>query len=321
MSQVELPESEYDEDDDDDDSQTSDPSEVEKAQESEGESEPINESTEPNTKSHTIDKDNTTSPRQHEHYQTNNPAEGGEVEGSENASNPTTTPETSPTKVTTPYENSLKREHVVPGLKDNLISSIPTLMQRPAPNTKTPQTMVPTVKLARQKLKSSREPSPATKVLPHPDQKTNPFRDPSPTNSKLLQLPTPQVKSGQGLTVLEQPLVLSIPPHNTYTQSDLKSYAVGIIKEGLVTYITNKDGVTKAILSDLVLKRCKDNYYSKQSDRKKVQQIERKLETIVLDKGIREEADKKGRTVSESDFAEDDQASQKASRLKSPPPN
>ena len=179
----------------------------------------------------------------------------------------------------------------------------------------------PIVKITRQKLKPSREPSPATKVLPHPDNKSNPLRDSSPTNSKLLQLPTPQVKSGQGLTVLEQPLVLSIPPHNTYTQSDLKSYAVGIIKEGLVTYITNKDGVTKAILSDLVLKRCKDNYYSKQSDRKKVQQIERKLEAIVLDKGIREEADKKGRTVSESDFAEDDQASQKASRLKSPPPN
>ena len=79
--------------------------------------------------------------------------------------------------------------------------------------------------------------------------------------------------------------------------------------------------MTKAILSELVLKRCKDNYYSKQSDRKKIQQIERKLETIVLDKGIREEAEKKGRTVSESDFAEDDQASQKASRLKSPPPN
>ena len=83
----------------------------------------------------------------------------------------------------------------------------------------------------------------------------------------------------------------------------------------------NKDGATKAILSDLVLKRCKDNFNSKQGDRKKVQQIERKLETIVLDKGIREEADKKGRKVSESDFADDDQTSQKASRLKSPPPN
>ena len=63
MPQVELQESEYEEDDDDDDNQTGDPSEAEKAQESEDDSEPINESTEPNTKSSTIDKDNTTPPQ------------------------------------------------------------------------------------------------------------------------------------------------------------------------------------------------------------------------------------------------------------------
>ena len=183
--------------------------------------------------------------------------------------------------------------------------------------------MVPNVRLPRlsdQKLNPTREPSPATKALLHPDLKPNPSRDPSPTNSKLLQLPSPQVKSGQGLNVLEQPLLASIQSPNNYTKSDLNSYAVGIIKEGLVSYSTNKDGVTTAVLSDLVLKRCNDNFQSNKNDRKKVQQIKNRLQVAVMDREIREEADKKGRKASESDFGDDDRSSQKSSRVMSPPP-
>ena len=86
-------------------------------------------------------------------------------------------------------------------------------------------------------------------------------------------------------------------------------------------YKTDKGGLTTAVLSDLVLKRCSDNYPSTQGDRKKVQRIKSTLEGLVLDKDIREEADKKGRKVSKSDFGDDDQSSQKSRRVKSPPPN
>ena len=67
-----------------------------------------------------------------------------------------------------------------------------------------------------------------------------------------------------------------------------------------------KDGSTSATLSDLVLKRCKDNSSTTQGDRKKVQRLVTKLENMVCEKDVREEADKKGRKASESDFGEDD---------------
>ena len=70
-----------------------------------------------------------------------------------------------------------------------------------------------------------------------------------------------------------------------------------------------------ATLSDLVLKRCKDNTSPTQGDRKKFQKI-----SLVCDKDIRDEAEKKGRKASESDFGEDDPSSLKSSRVKSPPP-
>ena len=103
--------------------------------------------------------------------------------------------------------------------------------------------------------------------------------------------------------------------------SESATYAVGIIKEGLVSYSTNKEGVTTAILSELVLKRCNENYQSSKNCRKKVQQIKNRLQVAVMEKEIRDEADKRGRKVSESDFGEDDQSSQKSSRVMTSPPN
>ena len=75
-----------------------------------------------------------------------------------------------------------------------------------------------------------------------------------------------------------------------------------------------------ATLSDLILKRCKDNTSSAQGDRKKVQKIRTKLEGLVCDQDIRKEVEKKGRKASGSKFSEEDPSSLKSSRMKSPPP-
>ena len=153
-----------------------------------------------------------------------------------------------------------------------------------------------------------------------PPHKSSLSRESSPSNSKLLQPPIPQSKPGQGSYGLELPLLKSIQSSVHYTPSELRSYAVSIIKEGEVTYTTKQDGSMSDTLSDLVLKRCKDNTSPAQGDRKKVQKIRTKLESLVCDRDVRDEAEKKGRKASESDFGEDDPSSLKSSRVKSPPP-
>ena len=80
-----------------------------------------------------------------------------------------------------------------------------------------------------------------------------------------------------------------------------------------------QDGSMSATLSDLVLKRCKDNSSTAQGDRKKVNRLKTKLENMVCEKDVREEADKKGRKASESGLGHDDPSSLKSSRLRLPP--
>ena len=168
---------------------------------------------------------------------------------------------------------------------------------------KPPQTLNPTVKIPRRAPRGS-----------------SLSRESSPSNSRHLQPPIPQSKPGQGLYILEQPLVKSIQSSDQYTQSELRSYAISIIKEGQVNYTKKQDGTLSAALSDQVLKRCKDNSANNQGTRKKIEKLRKAIEILVCDQEVKDEAEKKGRKASESNLGEEDPSSLKSSRLKSPPP-
>ena len=71
-------------------------------------------------------------------------------------------------------------------------------------------------------------------------------------------------------------------------------------------------------MSDLVLKRCREHSTS-QGDKKKLNKLKTKLSKLVCEQDIRDEAEKKGRTASESSFSEDDPSLTKSSRMTSPP--
>ena len=79
-----------------------------------------------------------------------------------------------------------------------------------------------------------------------------------------------------------------------------------------MSFKKEQDDSLSVTLSDLVLKRCKDQT-SSQGDRKKLQRIRTKLERLVCEKDIRDKAEKKGRKALESDFCEDDPSSLKSS--------
>ena len=250
--------------------------------------------------------------------QTHNPAESEDLLEFDNESISNEESIESSSLVSVPEGDS-----TVPGPKETPLSAIPTLKSKTVSHLKAPQNMIPNVKLTRmpdQKSNVSRESSPSNSKLLQPDIKLGLSRESSPSNSKLLQPPISQSKPGQGLYGLELPLLKSIQSSEQYTPSELRSYAVSIIKEGQVNYMKKQDGSTSATLSDLVLKRCKDNSSTAQGDRKKVQRLRTKLENMVCEKDVKEEADKKGRKASESDFGEDDPSLLKSSRLKSPPP-
>ena len=149
-----------------------------------------------------------------------------------------------------------KRDNTVPGPSDVPPTVNPLVKPKSISHLKVPQTKNCLVSLLRQPLpKSSQSP------------------ESSPANCKLLQPPTPQSASGQGLYGLELPLLRSITASVPYTTVEIRKYAIRVIKQGEVSFTKEKDGSLSATLSDLVLKRCKDQS-SSQSDRKKLNKPE-----------------------------------------------
>ena len=67
-------------------------------------------------------------------------------------------------------------------------------------------------------------------------------------------------------------------------------------------------------MSDLVLKRCKENS-SSNAERKKFNKIKASLRKVVLDPEVITEAEKKGRKASESNSQDDDSSSTKSIRM------
>ena len=71
-------------------------------------------------------------------------------------------------------------------------------------------------------------------------------------------------------------------------------------------------------MSDLVLKICCD-YTSSQGEKRKLNKLKAKLDKMVCEQEIRSEAEKKGRTASESGFSEDESSLSKSGSMTSPP--
>ena len=71
-------------------------------------------------------------------------------------------------------------------------------------------------------------------------------------------------------------------------------------------------------MSDLVPKRC-GGYSTSQGDKKKLNKLRAKRNKLVFEQDIRDEAEKKGWTASESSFSKDDASLSKSGRMTSPP--
>ena len=71
-------------------------------------------------------------------------------------------------------------------------------------------------------------------------------------------------------------------------------------------------------MSDQVLKRCRE-HSTTNPDKKKLKKITASLRKLVRDPEVRREAEKKGRTASESSFIDEDSSTTKSSRMTSPP--
>ena len=87
----------------------------------------------------------------------------------------------------------------------------------------------------------------------------------------------------------------------TYDDEQVRQYAVQAIRIGEITFKTVND-VSTPTISDCVLKGCKENKNS-QRKRKRFLTIEAKLGDLIKDPGVREEAKRKGRKVSETDMS------------------
>ena len=98
--------------------------------------------------------------------------------------------------------------------------------------------------------------------------------------------------------MLEFPLLRSITALQPCTTDEIHKYAIRVVRQGAVSYKTDKDGVLLShVLSDLVLKRCRE-YPTSQGDKKKLNKLRTKLHKLVCEPDIGEEAEKKGRAAS-----------------------
>ena len=105
-------------------------------------------------------------------------------------------------------------------------------------------------------------------------------------------------------------MIRNMTENRKYTEDELKLYVIEAIKQGEITYKTLNDEIEESpILSDNVLKVCKENVLNNQK-RSKYNKIKDQVTKVSRDPDVRAAArdrdddKKKGRLVSQSDMTE-----------------
>ena len=101
-----------------------------------------------------------------------------------------------------------------------------------------------------------------------------------------------------------------------YDKDEARQYVERAIRLKEITFksVDNEIILSK---SDQILKGCKENYVSN-SAKKRYKKLEKKINSLIDDPDLRREAERKGRTVSETDMADEETKSAKSSR-RTPP--
>ena len=102
-----------------------------------------------------------------------------------------------------------------------------------------------------------------------------------------------------------------------YDEDEARQYVERAIRLKEITFksVDNEIIPTK---SELILKGCKENYISN-SAKKRHQKLEKNINSLINDPDLRREAERKGRTVSDTDMADEETKSATSSRRT--PPN
>ena len=138
-----------------------------------------------------------------------------------------------------------------------------------------------------------------------------------------LTTPSPSSKTTQGLGLLEFPMIRHMTENRKYTEDELKLYVIEAIKQSEIVYKVQNDEMEESpILSDNVLKVCKENAQSNQKKGKynKLKDLVTKVSRDPIVKAAareREDVKKKGRLASQSDMTEGESQS-KLVRIVSP---
>ena len=148
-----------------------------------------------------------------------------------------------------------------------------------------------------------------------------------PPPNQMLAPPSPLItpnkrnikpSAGQGLYHWEIPLMRFMTESKPYEEDEARSYVEQAIRLKDITYkaVDNEIIPTK---SEQILKGCKENYISN-SAKKRYQKFEKKINSLINDPDLRREAERKGKTVSETDMADEETKSAKTSQQTPPAP-
>ena len=146
-----------------------------------------------------------------------------------------------------------------------------------------------------------------------------------PTPNQTLAPPSPlftpnkrniKPSAGQGLYHWEIPLMRFVTEAKPYDEEEARQYVERAIRLKEITFKSVEDEIISS-KSDQVLKGCKENYVTN-SAKKRYQKLEKKIDSLIDDPDLRREAERKGRTVSETDMADEETKSAKSSR-RTPP--
>ena len=101
-----------------------------------------------------------------------------------------------------------------------------------------------------------------------------------------------------------------------YEEDEARQCVEWAIRLKEITFTSVDDEIVSS-KSDQVLKGCKENYVTN-SAKRRYQKLEKKINSLIDDPDLRREAERKGRTVSETDMADEETKSAKSSRRTSP---
>ena len=103
---------------------------------------------------------------------------------------------------------------------------------------------------------------------------------------------------------MDNPLMRFVTEFTPYKEEQVRQYANQAIRLGQITFNTVDNEVIPT-MTDQVLKGCRENKISK-STKKRYFKLEDKIKSLIQDPGLRGEAERKGRTISETDMDDRD---------------